>query len=177
MVVIVMNAHADDKSTLASRGSGAAPTRGRPLYRRGAHWFARTGFGLMLLLYLVGVVAVVSTFTAHPLGWRDVVGFFLMIVFPLIVGTNLRTWAVYGSVHGLEIVRWGRRRVVPWARVGTAEYAWWSLNHASRLARLTLHDELPTALSARSKDETIFFFANDRLLAELEAMRVLYAGR
>lgn len=125
-------------------------------------------FGSMLLLYLVGVVAVVSTFTAHPLGGRDVVGLFLMIVFPWIVGTNLRTWAVYGSVHGLEIVRWGRRRLVPWAKVGTAEYAWWSLNYAARLVRLTLHEET---------DQTILFFANDRILADLEAMRALYAGR
>jgi hypothetical protein len=81
---------------------------------------------------------------------------------------NLRAWALYGSVHGLEIVRWGRRRTVPWANVGAAEYAWWSLNYAARMARLTLHEE---------KERTILFFANDHVLTELEEMRALYAGR
>jgi hypothetical protein len=167
MVVTVMNAHADDESGLdVGVPRGAAP-RGRPLYRRGAHWFARTGFGLMLVFYLAGVVAVVSTFTVHPLGWRDAAGFFMMVVLPLMLGAMLRTWAVYGSVHGLEIVRWGRRRTVPWSKVGKPEYAWWSLNYAARVARLSLRDE---------KVRTILFFASDRNLADLEAMRALYGG-
>jgi hypothetical protein len=152
-------------------GDGGAPLSTelvpRALYLRGAHWFARTGYGLMLLFYLVGVASLVSTFTPHPLGWPDALGALLMIVFPVIVATNLRTWAIYGSVHGLEIVRWGSRRKIPWSRVGSAEYAWWSLNYVARVARLTVHEE---------SKRTVLFFANDRILAEMRAMRALYAN-
>jgi hypothetical protein len=140
----------------------------RPLYLRGAHWFARAGYGLMLLMYLAGVVSLVATFTPHPLDWRDAVGALMIIIFPLIVGTSLRTYAIYGSWQGLETVRWGRRRTVPWSKVGSPEYAWWSLNYAARVARLDVHEE---------KQRTILFFANDRILKELEAMRGLYAHR
>jgi len=52
--------------------------------------------------------------------------------------------------------------------VGTAEYAWWSVNYIGRIARLSLHDE---------KKRTILFFANDRILAELEEMRASYGDR
>lgn len=166
-MVIVMNEHIDGNAGNEGGASGGAPLPGRPLYKPGAHWLARMSFGSMLFFYLVGLVAVASTFTPHPLGWRDAAGFFMMIVFPLLVGTNLRTWAIYGSVQGLEIVRWGRRRTVPWSQVGAAGYAWWSLNYAARVARLTVHEE---------KDRTILFFANDRVLAEIERMRALYAS-
>lgn len=140
------------------------PPLGRPLYVRGAHWLARTGFGMMLVLYLVGVAAVVSTFTEQRLGWRDAAGLLMMVVVPLLIVTNLRPYAVYGSGFGLEIVRWGKRRIIPWSKVGTARYAWWSLNYAGRLARLELHEE---------RDRSILFFANDGVLAELERMRAL----
>jgi len=147
---------------------GAAQPPGRPLYARGAHWLARTGFTLMLLLYVVGVVGVATTFTAHPLSWRDVAGLFMIVAFPLVVAPNLRTWAIYGSVQGLEIVRWGTRRMIPWSSVGAAEYAWWSLNYAARVARLTINDE---------GNRSILFFADDRVLGELDAMRALHAIR
>ncbi|HMI87704.1 MAG TPA: hypothetical protein VK550_26640 [Polyangiaceae bacterium] len=163
-----MNASTSGESSKNAGAEEQAPPYGRPLYMRGAHWFARAAFGAMLLCYLVGVVAVVSTFTMHPLDWRDAVGFLMMVAFPLLVGVGLRTWAIYGSVQGLEIVRWGTRRTVPWASVGAAEYAWWSQNRAARFARLTLCEE---------RERTILFFANDRNLAELHAMRALYAGR
>ena len=166
-MVIAMNAHVNEESGSEMHPSAGPMPRGRPLYQQGAHWFARIGFGSMLVFYLVGIVAVVSNFTVHPLGWRDAVGFCSMIVFPWVVGTNLRTSAIYGSAHGLEIVRWGRRRTVPWSGAGTAEYVWWSLNYAARIARITLHE---------GKDRTVLFFANDRILAEIEAMRVLYGG-
>jgi hypothetical protein len=168
MVVIVMNARIFEKSENEASALGGDPRPGRALFLPGAHWLARTGYGFMLLFYLVALVAVVSTFTAHPLDWRDAVGALLMILVPLVIATNLRTSAVYGSAHGLEIVRWGVRRMVPWSKVGTAEYAWWSLNHSARVARLILHEEKP---------RTILFFANDRVLAELEGMRDVYASR
>ena len=166
-MVSVMAEHSNRTSFDGADPSGQALPPGRPLYVRRAHWVARIAFSLMLILYLVAAVGVVSTFTARPLGGREAVGFFLLLVFPVMVGTNLRTWAIYGSVHGLEVVRWGARRTVPWSKVGAAEYAWWSLNYAARVARLTLHEE---------NDRTILFFANDRILAEMETMRALYRG-
>jgi hypothetical protein len=166
-MVISMHPPADRK--FAGHGDGlATESERRALYLRGAHWFARTGYGLMLLFYLVGVAGLLSTFAPHPLGWRDALGAVLLIVFPLIVGTNLRTWAIYGSMDGLEIVRWGARRTIPWSRVGPAEYTWWSLNYTARVARLTLYEE---------RKRTVVFFANDRILAEIQGMRALYAGR
>jgi hypothetical protein len=164
MVVIVMKEHASERS--GNDPSALQP--GRALYAQGVHWMARTGHGFMLLLYLVGVVGVVSTFSVHPLGWADAAGFFMLIAVPLVIASNLRTCAVFGAAEGLEIVRWGKRRTVPWSKVGTAEYAWWSVNSASRIARLTVLEE---------RERTILFFANDRILAELERMRAAYAGR
>ena len=138
----------------------------RPLYARGVHWVSRIAHGLMLLFYLFGIVTLVSTFTPHPLDWRDAAGVVLLILVPLVLLTNLRAWTIHGSMQGLEIARWGVRRTIPWSRVGTAEYAWWSLNYAGRVARLTLHEE---------RDRSVLFFANDRVLADIERMRWLYA--
>jgi hypothetical protein len=166
MVVIAMNQHTATKP--GDRPAALPDKDRRPLYTRGAHWLARVAYGFMMLLYFAGVVGVLSTLTHGPLGVREAAGFLVALVFPLIVATGLRTSAIYGSVHGLEIVRWGRRRTVPWSSVGGAEYAWWSLNHAARLARLTLHEET---------ERTILFFANDRVLADLEGMRASAAGR
>jgi hypothetical protein len=139
----------------------------RPLYARGVHRMSRIAHGLMLLFYLFGVVTLVSTFTPHPVDWRDALGVLLVVLVPLVLMTNLRTWTIYGTMRGIEIARWGMRRTIPWSRVGRAEYAWWSLNYASRVARLTLHEE---------KGRSVLFFANDRILAEIERMRGLYAG-
>jgi hypothetical protein len=161
-----MNEHLHEKSGHRANPSSRSDAPARPLYVRGAHALARTGFTMMLLFYLAGVVGVASTFTAHPLGWRDAVGFLVLILFPLLVATNLRTWAVYGSVDGIEVVRWGTHRIVPWSQVGAPEYAWWSLNYAARVARLTIDEE---------RSRNILFFANDRLLEEIERMRALYA--
>jgi len=138
----------------------------RPLYARGVHWVSRIAHGVMLLFYLCGAVTLAITFTPHPLDWRDAVGVLLLILVPLVLLTNLRAWTIYGSMQGLEIARWGVRRTIPWSRVGKAEYTGWSLNYASRMARLTLHEE---------RDRSLLFFANDHVLAEIERMRGLYA--
>jgi hypothetical protein len=140
----------------------------RPLYLRWAHWFARTGYGLMLLLYLGGVVSLAIGGLEEPVRWHHALGVLMLLWFPFMIALHLRTWTLYGSMQGVEIARWGTRRLVPWSRVGKAEYAWWSLNYAARLARLTLYEE---------RSRTILFFANDRILAEIETMRSLYAER
>jgi hypothetical protein len=138
----------------------------RPLYARGVHWVSRIAHGLMLLFYLIGVVTLIVTFTPHPIDWRDALGVLLLILVPWVLVTNLRAWTIHGSMRGLEIARWGMRRTIPWSRVGHVEYAWWSLNYASRMARLILEEE---------RGRSVLFFANDRVLAEMERMRELYA--
>jgi hypothetical protein len=138
----------------------------RPLYARGVHRVSRIAHGLMLIFYLIGAVTLVITFTPHPVDWRDAVAVLLSILVPWVLVTNLRAWTIHGSLGGLEIARWGKRRTIPWSSVGHAEYVWWSLNYASRMARLILHEE---------KERSVLFFANDRVLAEMERMRELYA--
>jgi hypothetical protein len=166
-MVISMNQPTEQEVSGKSGAPLDAEWGRRPLYARSVHRVSRIAHGLMLLFYLFGVVTLVITFTPHPIDWRDTAGVFLVILVPWVLVTNLRAWTIYGSIQGLEIARWGVRRTIQWSKVGEAEYAWWSLNYASRMARLTLHDE--------ETDRTILFFANDRLVAELHRMRELYS--
>jgi hypothetical protein len=168
MVVITMNENAKEPTPSEGDRQPDPHLAPRRLYVRHAHLFARASYGLLLLLYLVGLVGVVCTVTQHSFDGREMAGAFLLLLFPLVVGTVLRTRAIYGSTAGLEVERWGSRRTVAWRQVGTPEYAWWSLNWVARVARVRVREE---------KERTILFFANERTLAELERMRAVYSGK
>lgn len=139
----------------------------QPLYGRVNHWLTRVTTVLATALYAVMVVSIVaSLFTADSMGWAFIVWLVMAFGFPFILAPYLRMYALYGSARGLEIARWGTRRTVPWSKVGDVEFAWWSLALPARVTRLTLHED---------DERTILFFANDRIISDLERMRFAHA--
>jgi hypothetical protein len=150
------------------RAVAAEPQRDvtrRRLYAPIVHWIARIAYSTMGVFFAAAVVGIAKSFAEERLYWGAAPGIPVLIFCTLLLVTTLRTSALYGSPEGIEIARWGKRRVIPWWKVGTAEYAWWSTNRVSRIAKLTIHEQ---------EEKTVIFFANDRVLADLEAMRALY---
>jgi hypothetical protein len=158
--VIAMTEH-------ATGGAGAStappdPNLRRPLYARGFHLLTRVGHAFMGLIYVVAVVALVVTLASHRPGLPDLVWVLMLVLFPVVTVPYLRASALYGTPEGIEIVRFGKLRTVPWQNVGEAEFLGWSLTYPARVAELTIYGE---------DERPVRFFATERNLAELGAMR------
>jgi len=145
-----------------------SPVMKRRLYAPVRHWVARVGYGTMGIGFVAFIAGMVMSRAHEELpGGAIVVGIAVVLLAGLILVTNLRTSALYGSPEGLEMARWGKRRVFAWSSVGTAEYAWWSTNYASRIATVTIRENT-------GRERNVLFFASDRVLEDFETMRSLY---
>ena len=141
----------------------------RRLYAPFFHWVMRIGSIFMGLSILYLTVRRAGSLDHEGIPWVAAAGAIPVLTFvALIVLFHLRTCALYGSPDGLEIARWGKRRVIPWSNVGTARYAWWYVSLLSRIATVTIHDE---------NEHRYTFFANDQILEDLEAMRAVYTRK
>ena len=147
-------------NALSSTGSHRA--RRRPLYARVTHWLNRIANTAMLAMPCSALAFETATSPPEKRGLHAIVCLLFLLLLSAFVSPYLRTSALYGSAAGLEIVRWGKRRIVPWSKVGRVELAPKYLGHLVRMAHLTVYEE---------EERTVSFFATEALVDELEKAR------
>jgi hypothetical protein len=145
--------------------TGNARQGRRPLYARVTHWLNRVANTAMLAMPCIALTVATATSSPHELGLHGIVCLLFLLLVAAFVSPYLRTSALYGSPDGLEIARWGKRRIVPWSKVGRVELAPKYLGHFVRMAHLTVYEE---------EERTISFFATEALVDELETARAAY---
>jgi membrane protein YdbS with pleckstrin-like domain len=137
----------------------------RPLYARVTHWLNRIANTAMLAMPCIALVLATGTSPPQERGLNAIVCLLFLLLVSAFVSPYLRTSALYGSPAGLEIARWGKRRIVPWSKVGRVELAPTYLGHFVRMAHLTVYE---------AEERTVSFFATEALVAELEKARAAY---
>src|SRR5260221_374437 len=110
------------------------------LYQHGVHVGSRVAHGLVLVVYVAGLVGLAFSFPSR-LEWRDALALMVLLIFPWFAGFVFRTRRVYGSARGLEYNRGREWRTVPWSDVEPPEYTWWSVGRPGRIAALRIRGE------------------------------------
>jgi hypothetical protein len=149
----------------AASGTGKDHAGRRPLYARVTHRLNRIANTAMLAMPCIALVLDTATSPPQERGLRGIVCLLFLLLVSAFVSPYLRTSALYGSPEGLEILRWGKRRIVPWSKVGRVELAPKYLGHFVRMAHLTVYEK---------EERTISFFATEALVDELENAHAAY---
>ena len=134
------------------------------LYAPAVHRMVRIAYASMGIALFT--LAVRGATAPEGIPWDVIAGGFpVLLLMTLVLAIPLRTCALYGSPEGLEIARWGKRRVVAWSKVGMPKFAWWSFGLWGRIAKVVVSEE---------KKQTIFFFADSGILVDFETTRARY---
>jgi hypothetical protein len=153
----------------------SANTSRQPLFSVATHRAMRGAWGLLLTLGLVGMLEVAVAVIRHTLAAADarpLSGLWvlaLMLVGWLAVARFFfRQQPMWGTIEGLEVGSGRRVRHIPWSKVGSPEWAWYSFDAPGslRIAYVEIADA----------GKRIYFWADAESVERLAVLRERAVG-